>query len=305
VSEERSTATLARPASDHAAHALSVKGRIKRMLGPEWQFRAHRAARLRWLTKYRALRDLDADVGLRTKLAFVLWDPEIESYSYELEDEVAFVRELADVFGEPRARLRRFAEETRQDPELNERLARHNRWRFDVKRRPPLGHRLAWYLAVRARRPAVVVETGIYRGLGSLVLLRALERNRQEGFPGELISFDIHPAAGDLVRPELRRGWRRWIGSTQDLLPAALEGMQVEMLFQDTPHTEANQSLEFGTALEHAGERLLLIDGSGGEAPTLRRLTSEYGGWYSRVRAPSRDHVYRGSNVALGMFDSD
>jgi hypothetical protein len=282
---------------------LPFRSRIKELLGPDWQFRTHRAARLRWLTKYRALRALQPNLGTRKKLAFVLLDPEIESYTYELADERGFVTELARTLGRPRAELLRYAEEIRRDPELNEHLARHTRWRFDVKRRLPLGNRLGWYLMVRARKPGLVVETGIYRGLGSLVLLRALERNRQEGFPGELMSFDITSAAGDLVRPEVRGGWRRFTGSTQELLEPALEGRQVDMLFQDTPHTEENQRFEFGTALRHAGPRLLLVDGSGGDARHLGLIAAEKGGGHHVVPAPSRDHVYGGTDIAFAVFD--
>lgn len=286
-----------------AGPATTLKGRIKRMVGPAWQFRTHRVARLRWLTKYRVVRDLSPNVGLRTKLAFILLDPEIESYSYELADEERFVAELAEALGESRRELMRYARETHQDPELNDRLAQHNRWRFDVKRRPPLGHRLGWYLMARARKPSLIVETGIYRGLGSLALLRALERNRQEGFPGKLISFDIYSAAGDVVRPELRTGWCRVIGSTRDLLPPSLEGRAVDMMFQDTPHTIENQNFEFGAALRQAGERLLLLDGSGGHTPTLRRMAEEYEGVYRRVPSPSRNHIYGGLGVAFAIFD--
>jgi hypothetical protein len=280
-----------------------MRGRIKAILGPDWQFRAHRLSRLRWLTKYRALRALQPDVGLRRKLAFVLLDPEIESYTYELADERAFIADMARKLGRPTAELLRYAEETRQDPELNERLARHTRWRFDVKRRLPLGNRLAWYLMVRARKPGLVVETGIYRGLGSLVLLRALERNRREGFPGELMSFDITSASGGLVRPELRAGWQRFTGSTHELLEPALDGRHVDMLFQDTPHTRENQRFEFGAALRHAGPNLLLNDGSGGDAPLLRLIAAENGGEHHVVSAPSRDHVFSGVDIAFAAFD--
>jgi methyltransferase family protein len=277
---------------------------IKATLGPDWQFRAHRAARLRWLTKYRVLRDLQPDVGRRKQLAFVLLDPEIESYTYELADERALVLEMARSLGRPSSELLLYAEETRRDPELNERLARHTRWRFDVKRRLPLGNRLAWYLMVRARKPKLIVETGIYRGLGSLVLLRALERNRQEGFPGGLMSFDLTSASGGLVRPELRAGWRRFIGSTQELLEPALQGRRVDMLFQDTPHTRENQRFEFGAALRHAGPSLLLNDGSGGDAPHLRLLAGDRDGRHHVVRAPSRDHVFGGVDIAFAVFDA-
>src|SRR4051812_45088021 len=108
------------------------------MLGPDWQFRTHRAARLRWMTKYRALRDLRPEVSLRTKLAFVLLDPEIESYTFDLADESGVVAELARALGHSESEVSAYAEETRQDPELNARLARHVRWKFDIKRRLPL-----------------------------------------------------------------------------------------------------------------------------------------------------------------------
>jgi predicted O-methyltransferase YrrM len=300
---QRISPSVNAPKPGETGQPRSIRGRLKQMLGPKWQFRTHRLARLRWLTKYRIVRDLQPEVGFRTKLGFVLLDPEIESYSYELADERRFIAELARGLGCSESELATYAEETRRDPELNARLARHTRWQFDVKRRLPLGHRLSWYLMVRARKPRLVVETGTYRGLGSLVLLRALERNRQEGFPGELMSFDITSASGGLVRPALRERWTRFVGSTHELLEPALEGRQVDMLFQDTPHTEENQRWEFGAALARAGGRLLLVDGSGGESPTLRSMAAQRGGSHYVVSAPSRNHVYQGGTVAFALFD--
>lgn len=303
MSEERILLSSTETPLESADRPTSIRGRLKQVLGPDWRLRTHRAARLRWFTKYRALRELRSQVSFRTKLAFVLFDPEIESYTYELADEPRLVGELAQVLGCAESELTRYAEETRTDPELNARLRRHMRWRSDTKRHLPLGHRLAWYLIVRARKPELVVETGIYKGLGSLVLLRALERNREDGFPGDLMSFDTASASGELVRPELRVGWMRFVGSTQDLLPPALRGRRIDILFQDTPHTEENQRFEFGVALEHAGEKLLLLDGSGGDTPTLEAMAAENGGSHHVLFAPSRDHVYQGSNIALALFD--
>jgi hypothetical protein len=280
-----------------------VKRLLQRIVSPEWRFRAHRFARLRWLTKYRSMRDCNSGVALDRKLAYVLLDPELESFSFELENEAEVIAGLAAALGRAEDELAAYAAETRSDPELNELLSRHLRWRLGVKRRLPLGNRLAWYLLVRALKPQVVVETGIYLGLGSLVLLRALERNREEGSPGELLSFDQLRGAGEIVRPEVRHGWRRFVGSTHDILLPALEGRRVGMLFQDTPHTEENQQCEFGAALSHAAPELVLIDGSGGKAPALEAICAKHQGAYHRVPLHSREHIYPGEPIAFAVFE--
>ncbi|MCW3056340.1 MAG: class SAM-dependent methyltransferase [Solirubrobacterales bacterium] len=279
-----------------------MKRYLKRIAGPAWRARAHRLSRLRWLTKYQLARSFDGDVGLARRLAYVLLDPETESYTYDLRNEAEVIAELAVALGCAEAELAAYAQELHSDPELNELLARHTRWRFDVKRRLPLGNRFAWYLMARALKPQVVVETGIYLGLGSLVLLRALERNRQDGSPGELLSFDTDPGAGSIVREHVRRDWHRYVGSTHDLLLPALEGRRVNLLFQDTPHTEENQRFEFSAALSHAAPHLVLVDDSGW-APTLSSISAEHHGSYHRVQLRSRDHVYPGIEIRFSVFD--
>jgi len=279
-----------------------VRTTFKRAIGPEGQDRIRTANRLRWLTKYRLARSFDTDISAARRLSYVLFDPELESYSFELEDEHEVVTALALALERPEVELAGYVAETHDDPELNRSLTRHLRWRLDVKYRMPLGSRLAWYMSVRAMKPELVVETGIHLGLGSLTLLRALQRNREEGHPGELMSFDLNPRAGRIVREELRAGWHRIIGPTNQTLVPALSGRRVGMLLQDTWHTEENQLFEFGAALEHAAPCMLLVDCSGGYVPTLERLCEERGGSYHRVPLRSRNHIHPGGDFRFGAF---
>ena len=280
-----------------------MKRKLKRVMSPAWQLRVHQLGRVRWITKYKLMRGFDANIGLRRRLAYVLLDPETESFSFEPANEQEVVAGLAAALGRPRDELAGYAAEIRDDPELGELLRRHVGWRFDVKRRQPLGSRLAWYLIARAVKPELIVETGIYRGLGSLVLLRALERNRQQGSPGELMSFDINPRAGELVRAQAREHWRRLIGSTHDLLLPALDGRRVGMLLQDTPHTAENQRFEFGAALSHAAPTLVLVDCSGRPSLALEELCAEHGGVQHRVPMRSRNHIFPGAEVRFATFE--
>ncbi len=281
-----------------------VRTTVKHVIGPRGQDRVRSLSRLRWITKYRLQRKFDADVGFARRLTYVLLDPELESYSFELDNEHEVVAALAIALERPEDELAGYATETHTDPELNERLRRGLRWRLDMKQRMPLGSRLGWYVTVRATKPELVVETGIHLGLGSLAVLRALARNEEEGHPGELMSFDVNPRAGAIVREELRSRWHPIIGPTSETLAPALRGRRVGLLFQDTLHTEENQLIEFGAALERAAPLLLLVDCSGGYAPTLERLCDERGGVYHRVTLRSRGHIHPGGDFRFGVFEN-
>jgi hypothetical protein len=280
----------------------SVKEALKCALGPEWQVRIHRLSRLRWITKYELMRTYATEVSLRHRLGYVLFDPETESFSYDVENRAELIEGLSAALGCSPSEVLAYAAEVDRDPELNALLSRHVRRRFDVKHRLPLGHRLAWYVMARALKPELIVETGIYDGLGSLALLRALERNRREGSPGELISIDSNPHAGSVVRDELRGSWHRVTGLTRERLLPAIGERRVGMLFQDTAHTDENQRFEFMAALSHSADCLLLLDGSGGLSGTLQTVAAEQGGVYHRVPVHSRNHIYPGLDVAFAVF---
>src|ERR1700704_4891946 len=65
--------------------------------------------------------------------------------------------------------------------------------------RCPFGRRLGWYAVARAMKPKIVVETGVERGHGALILCSALLRNADEGHPGRYYGTDIDPTAGRLL----------------------------------------------------------------------------------------------------------
>ena len=56
--------------------------------------------------------------------------------------------------------------------------------------------RLGWYAVVRALKPKLVIETGVDKGLGSVLLCAALARNAEEGHEGRYLGTDINPRAG-------------------------------------------------------------------------------------------------------------
>ena len=117
------------------------------------------------------------------------------------------------------------------------------------------------YLAVRALRPRLVVETGPFNGASSTFLLHALEAN---GGDGRLVSFDVpdaHDALGVpipagrepawLVPQELRHRFELVLGDTRQTLRPRLERETVDLFFHDSLHTTRHMLFEFRTAWRH------------------------------------------------------
>jgi predicted O-methyltransferase YrrM len=279
---------------------VGMRGWLKRHVSDRWRWRIHRLSRLRWITKAQLIRRERLPVHRHAR--YILFDPEVESYTYRVANLEGMLAAINEVTGIPLDTLSGYVSEADHDPELGERLARRLRWRFDVKRRPQLGNRLGWYVLIRGLRPELVVETGIYNGLGSLTLLRALQHNRAEGAPGRLVSFDRSDAAGWLVDERNGQHWERVLGSTADTLERTLSGRRVGALFQDSDHSLETQRLEFGAALANAAPTLLLVDGSGGERRVLQQLTLDAAAQYRCVNLGAADHWYQRGALAFAVL---
>jgi hypothetical protein len=168
----------------------------------------------------------------------------------------------------------------------------------------PLGNRAIWYAIARTRKPKLVVETGILSGLGSLALLRALERNAAEGHEGELLSVDSDPGAGWLVPGSLHGRWSKLVGISTQVLPAALRDRAVDVFIQDSPHTYENQRAEFSIAIEHAANPVVLVDCGGGRTSALADVCRTYGTEHDQLRPQALAHIYTPSSTDVGIIRS-
>jgi predicted O-methyltransferase YrrM len=126
------------------------------------------------------------------------------------------------------------------------------------------GLRLLYYVT-RLLRPAIAVETGVFDGFTSAVILKAL----RDGGAGRLCSIDLParaaiPASTDkmrfdrlpdsldpgwLVPDDLRARWTLRLGSSEALLPGWLAELgTIDLFFHDSLHTAANMLREFTLA---------------------------------------------------------
>ena len=283
-----------------------MKERIRNAVPPGALEAFRRLSRLRFAAKVGTLRRYGFDARAHPWQAakYVLLDPEVGDFSYELRNEEQLGRELAAALGlDPERVLARF-QETRTSPALTTDLARTVRPRIlDMKRRPSFGPRIGWYAVVRELKPKVVVETGIRHGFGSLILLEALARNAAEGHEGRLLSADLDPHSGWVVPDDLAVRWERLIGKADEVIgPALRDGESIDLLIHDTPPLPEIEHAEYGTALAHRDGRQILMSGSNGDQTgVLPQIAADHGAQFHLIREVP-DHVYPGQGIGLAVI---
>jgi Methyltransferase domain len=239
----------------------------------------------------------------RRALAYLLHDREITNFTYELENDDELRDFLSSATGRSRAEVDRYLSELAGDRELEARLTAKLRTRRDRNRRPKFGRRAGWYGLVRFFKPPLVVETGTHDGLGTAVLLSALQRNTAEGSPGRLLSFDVDPSSGWLLAdgdPDLLE---LHVGDTARILEPALEGRRVGLFVHDSLHTYEHERFELETAVRHADERLVLISDNAHSSTALRDLCEWLGIEYHHFDERPRDHFYPGAAIGLAIYE--
>jgi hypothetical protein len=279
-----------------------IKAWLKR-LSPTLQNRLRRFSRLRWLEKARLARFYGASLRARPWpiVRYVLWDPDVGDFTYELDNETELVAFLASALALEPAQVQGYVGEFRAADELTRDLTATVRRRPDMKRRVGLAQRVAWYVIARELKPRLVVETGIKHGLGSLVLLVALERNSREGSPGRLVSFDTDSGSGWVVPDTLRASWTPVFASTFDAFDEELAGEQIDLFICDTPPDREIESFEMNAALRHAAPGIVLIAGNGDRTTILPDLVRERGGDYHFFAERPRHPIYPGAGLGLAL----
>ena len=262
-----------------------------------------RANRLRWVTKAKVLRQHGAGPweGRPLRRArYVLADPEIDTFTYPVANLAEMSQLLAEVLEHPAAELQGYLDEALEDPELGPLLSRDvGPGAIYMKRRPPLpAHHLAAWALIRARKPKLVVETGILEGLGSRTMLCALHLNSEEGRHGRLISFDVLPNAGrKLVPKRLRASWEPVYEPTPEALAPHLEGLEVDFFLHDSVQEYDHLVAEVDAVLPFMapGGTLMTVAGWTG---LLDQLAERLRGRSRTFRERPLDHFYSGRTLS-------
>ena len=246
-------------------------------------------------------------LGLRQMGTMVKWafcSKEYYNHSYHLTDlnRGYLVSYVAVVSGHDPAVIERYVRELEEDRELKAQLeeqTRRSRDRHNTDLEPRYGRRLGWYALVRATRPRVIVETGVDRGLGTVVLAAAVRRNAAEGFPGMVYATDIVPDCGHLLCEPYKSHCRILLGDSVETLKKFSE--PVDLFLHDSDHRAEYEWAEF-VAIEarlHPGS--IVLSDNAQQTPKLQEFAARIGRNFLYFQDQPRDHWWPGDGIGAAF----
>lgn len=145
---------------------------------------------------YRVLNEAKSDlVGFLKKLLLIGQSREIVNFTYQLSPQSRAIlpHMVAQLTGVSHARANAVIAELEQDQELARYYAEairtsNRKWASDEAFKP--GRLLLHYALVRLTKPRCVVEAGLDKGLGAIIMNRALQRNQAEGYEARYIGVE-------------------------------------------------------------------------------------------------------------------
>jgi hypothetical protein len=229
---------------------------------------------------------------------------EITNFTYDLTPKNLsyLAHTISLVTGLPRERIAGYIAEARNDAELKAHIlgairARGGKVNDSVA--CVFGRRLGWYALARALHPRVVVETGVERGHGAVLLSAALLRNAAEGHLGRYYGLDIAPNAGWLLSGKYAQTGKILYGDSLQSLAAMQE--PIDLFINDSDHSaeyEAREYLAIESKLAPGG----IILGDNAHATDKLAIFSERTGRnFLFFREEPDDHWYAGAGIGISF----
>jgi hypothetical protein len=240
----------------------------------------------------------------RSVLPTVMATGETHNFTYDLTERNLryLVEMIAVATGRAPNLIEQYILEAINDRELREyfdqaMLASGSRPRRDIL--SPFGRRLGWYAIVRVTRPRVVVETGVERGHGALLLSAALLRNTIEGAPGHYFGTDINPQAGWLLSGKYAAVGQILYGDSITSLKALEE--TVDLFINDSDHSADYEAEEYAIMAPKLSPHAIILSDNAHVTDRLAVFSRRDGRHFLMFSEEPKDHWYPGAGIGISF----
>lgn len=253
----------------------------------------------RWLNvPIRLVRALPVAAQPLMKLpAWVAFSREDTNFTYELKplNEAYLAHACALATGGSWQVARAYIEEAKSDRALAEHIIsclRNSPDRPFADLRADFHKRLGWYAVVRLMKPEVVVETGVDKGLGTVVLAAAVLKNGM----GRVYGTDLNPAAGRLLSgpyatvSEIIRG---------DSIASLSKLNKIDLFINDSDHSTDYERREYEVIADKLTAKAIVLGDNSHASQELMRWAERNGWNFCFWKEEPLDHWYPGSGIGF------
>lgn len=159
------------------------------------------------------------------------------------------------------------------------------------------GKRLGWYAFVRAIKPKIVVETGVDKGLGSILLCSALLKNKEEGYSGYYYGTDINPKAGYLLSGKYKNIGKILYGDSIESLLKLKEN--IDIFINDSDHSAEYEYKEYESIKSLINENTILLGDNSHCTNKLSEFSIENSRNFIFFQEKPLNHWYPGGGIGI------
>jgi predicted O-methyltransferase YrrM len=161
------------------------------------------------------------------------------------------------------------------------------------------GKRLGWYAFARVLKPKIVVETGVDKGLGSVLLCAALLKNKEEGYEGRYYGTDINPAAGYLLTGAYKEVGKILYGDSIKTLSQFKEN--IDLFINDSDHSDEYEYQEYLTIQKIINDKTIILGDNAHCTDKLFRFSRETNRSFLFFQEMPLDHWYPGAGIGISF----
>ena len=228
---------------------------------------------------------------------------ELSNFTYDLTPRniTELIHMVSVVTGRPVDEIRAYVEEARNDADLHGALygGLKQRGQKSEAIANPFGRRIGWYAFVRVLKPSVIVETGVDRGHGSLILCAALLRNAAENSPGRYYGTDINPDAGWLLQGKYAGVGKILYGDSIESLKSLNEN--IDLFINDSDHSADYEFREYETIEPRLGVNAVILGDNSHTNEKLARYSEQSGRQYLFFKEEPLAHWYPGAGIGISF----
>jgi len=161
------------------------------------------------------------------------------------------------------------------------------------------GRRLGWYAIARAIKPKIIIETGVDKGLGSVLLCAALEKNHKEGHTGYYYGTDINPKAGYLLSGAYKKFGEILYGDSIKSLKNFKLG--IDLFINDSDHSSEYEYDEYQTIAPLLNEDGIILGDNSHCTNKLSQFSIENNRHFLFFKENPLNHWYPGAGIGISF----
>ena len=253
----------------------------------------------------KALRDFYFGRQTRALRPIIFATGETHNFTYDLTDEnLRYLAEMIAVATEKSpAQIEKYIEEALDDRDLrahfDAKMAAYDGQKSPKNVKSPFGRRLGWYAVARAIKPHVIIETGVERGHGALLLCAALLQNEKEGVKGKYFGTDINPQAGWLLSGKYSAVGKILVGDSIESL-SGFAGT-VDLFINDSDHSAEYEGREYEVIAPKLSAKAILLGDNSHVTDKLAVFSRKTGRNFIMFHEKPKDHWYPGAGIGISF----